>query len=373
MKRTRTRSANLLLRTLAPLIQVSLLAMLSFSVPSALPQTARPDAVSQQIQDGAPDPIEVASQEAVLSAGTANYPNALNHLNHTLANHFLIGPTQACWAIARYTNKFPNLRLHADTVLADAGIPYVLAEGNTAGTVGCRPGRASAATSQVATGGQRHPCNNPDIPTATDTTSYRAHVYEVSSIICATSDSRCTVDAIYKLMLSRRSFVAPTVDKTPLTLCATTLLHLDPRGVGAPTWSMYAASPLIGAVLSAGLMDGWIETDLNSRAHSITNYTLPGHPLYPGLITRSVALDPSKRFVIVYTYGQGSGHWAPVNVCMSNFLWNRVVNGRMVRAFNAQSGSTVDPTEGEGSPTEWSSLDQCAANIKGLPSIFGRH
>ena len=97
----------------------------------------------QQAVAGSSDTIDVASQEAVLSVGTANYQSALNHLNHTLANHFLLGPTQACWAIARYSNAFPNLRTQAEMVLADAGIPYTLAEGNPPGSVGCKPGKAS--------------------------------------------------------------------------------------------------------------------------------------------------------------------------------------------------------------------------------------
>jgi hypothetical protein len=84
--------------------------------------------------------LETASHEALLSVGLPGYQAALNKLNHSLRDHFILGPKQACLTLAGDVTRSPALFRQAQKVVFDARLPYVIFVVSDT-TYSCKPGR----------------------------------------------------------------------------------------------------------------------------------------------------------------------------------------------------------------------------------------
>lgn len=153
------------------------------------------------------------------------------------------------------------------------------------------------------------PCNDRRIQWSfsPDVTGY--HRYEYQTKICAKSSPWCTVEAVYRIMLSDTEYIAPAkvFRHQPVVNCA----RYDLADVVSP-------NPIVVGV------DDW--------THSVTNYTLPGHLFYPGTVRRRVFDDDS--FVYVDTFGEGTGSERFTNLAMARGLWpaiDRLLSSRVAR------------------------------------------
>jgi hypothetical protein len=164
------------------------------------------------------------------------------------------------------------------------------------------------------------------------------HYYVVDNEICnSQSNSNCTVDNVYNFIKSNREFQVPQyldfpqtpgdildvdpiafirrlIDNRLLTDEITNLPTIDGDTVIIGGNDLRLLAGIAGLILNltleecGGLVN--INTDpvvisLHDEGKSITNYTLPGHILHPGRITRFVYSEDCGQTVRVRTIGEG--------------------------------------------------------------------
>ena len=136
-----------------------------------------------------------------------------------------------------------------------------------------------------------YPCTDPRIITSYDSNNPNYHYHDHSNIICNKTQGGCNRENVFNTMISQMRFIAPTTSSVPLRHCReTTLLIKNP-----------------------------IKTTINDKSYSITNYTLPGHMLYPGKIVRRV--EETSNAIVVRTIGTGIGGYKKFNQLVAPQVW----------------------------------------------------
>lgn len=164
------------------------------------------------------------------------------------------------------------------------------------------------------------------------------HKYEIESEICSkASNSNCTIDEVYNFIKQNREFQAPELSDFPKT--PSDVFGVDPligiqRAIRNNFLDTLSNNPVVdqqeltlnGGILrfASGLTINIYNLDLSEcptnpnlgafdpiivvvddDAKCITNYTLQGHILHPGKITRCVTSDDCGETVKVTTTGEG--------------------------------------------------------------------
>lgn len=199
------------------------------------------------------------------------------------------------------------------------------------------------------------------------------HLYEVENDICTFSENEnCTIDNVFEFIKNNKEFQAPLVIDFPTTILD--LAGLDPLlGIGRAL-NDYFSDPsnqelidqekleLDGNIfrLAAGVSINLSNLDVEScpinieiakdpiilvvddNAKCITNYTLPGHILHPGKITRCVTSKDCGKTVSVVTTGEGLHFcgdtdlgliFAVMNITVGSETFNNMDN-RLISSFN---------------------------------------
>ena len=136
-----------------------------------------------------------------------------------------------------------------------------------------------------------YPCMDPRIITSFDNKNPNYHYYEHTNIICNKAQSGCSREAVFNTMTSQMRFIAPTISSNAVKHCSEVTLP-----IGNP-----------------------IKTTINHQSYSITNFTLPGHMLYPGKITRRV--EETSSVITVRTIGVGIGYYKKFNQMVAPQIW----------------------------------------------------
>lgn len=136
-----------------------------------------------------------------------------------------------------------------------------------------------------------YPCMDPRIITPFDNNNPNYHYYEHTNIICNKAQSGCSREAVFNTMTSQMRFIAPTKSSNAVKHCSEVTLP-----IGNP-----------------------IKTTINHQSYSITNFTLPGHILYPGKITRRV--EEASSEITVRTIGVGIGYYKKFNQMVAPQIW----------------------------------------------------
>lgn len=142
-----------------------------------------------------------------------------------------------------------------------------------------------------------YPCDDEELQTTYDTSSYNYHHYKIVNEICSLSIAGCTSDFVFSTMISQVRFIAPTTEvTTPVINCQVNDLNIyGPWGVDS------------------------IRTTVNPDNRSITNYTRPDHILHPGKVTRTVTEEDSSIYVV--TIGEGDGKGPDFNEFFASGTW----------------------------------------------------
>ncbi|MBC6993209.1 hypothetical protein QWY85_05695 [Neolewinella lacunae] len=164
------------------------------------------------------------------------------------------------------------------------------------------------------------------------------HYYEVDNEICnSQSNSNCTVDNVYNFIKNNREFQVPQyldfpqtpadiLDTDPIAFLKrlinnrlltdeiTNLPAIDGDTVIIGGNDLRLLAGIAGLILNQALEEcsGLVNINsdpvvisLHDEGKSITNYTLPGHTLHPGKITRFVYSEDCGQTVRVRTIGEG--------------------------------------------------------------------
>ena len=140
-----------------------------------------------------------------------------------------------------------------------------------------------------------------------DQSSSDYHCYYTETQICNIDDcTECTEKKVFEFMLSRKSFIAPTLDESPVINCG--VKTLEP------------SSPII--------------TTIHQNNFSIINYTSKiylkdgstvTHIFHPGKVQRTVFKRGNSIFIGTIGDGVGTGFWKYINVLVGkNGLWNAI-------------------------------------------------
>ncbi len=122
------------------------------------------------------------------------------------------------------------------------------------------------------------------------------HKYKViSKPICQKGDKDCNVFNVYATTLESNQNIAPTTSTDPVTDGSTVPISYSGGGT--------------------------IKTTIDRENLSVTNETLPGHPLYPGTVTRMTRELPSGDIVEV-TEGTGEGIFPRFNEFAAPVVWS---------------------------------------------------
>ena len=143
------------------------------------------------------------------------------------------------------------------------------------------------------------PCNDDEIQTTYDTTSYWYHSYTVRNTVCSLNNSGCNRANVFKTMLSQAQIIAPDAGSEPVTNCKISILNIP---------GPFGEDP--------------IRTSVNQSGYSITNYTREDHALHPGRVTRSIVEENNS--IIVITFGEGTGVFPGANESRAPGLWGEV-------------------------------------------------
>jgi hypothetical protein len=132
---------------------------------------------------------------------------------------------------------------------------------------------------------------DPRIITSYDIRDPNYHFYEYSNVVCKKGQNGCSRENVFKTMNSQMRFVAPITSSQPVRHCAETILPIK--------------NP--------------IKTTIDDKAYLITNFTLPGHMLYPGKIARRV--EETSNAIVVRTIGTGIGGYKKFNQLVAPQAW----------------------------------------------------
>lgn len=197
-------------------------------------------------------------------------------------------------------------------------------------------------------------CNLPGAVSNYPTTNPKYHQYPspVQTPICSKSKcASCSVDRVLDLMLENRSYTAPTFDTSPVTpnTCSegNVYLEMPPGGyidsMGIPRDGVLIPNNPIGTVTTDS---------------GVVNYTLPGHLLHPGKVTRTVKEinKGGETFVVIETTGEGTGNFGTLNNFLRFNVWFGV-DDKLASAFTCEdidvTGEYVGPISVAGYQKTW--------------------
>jgi hypothetical protein len=210
----------------------------------------------------------------------------------------------------------------------------------------------------------------PNVPTSTcnigeiDENGYfknRSDYHEYFNVteICDKSESGCTVQNLYTLMKSDYRNTAPqTSDMYPFKTLTTLGEKMSSNQIGEPSsnckrvnllvpLSWLSSSIIPKAVLpcltNAGNYYGEpIVQTVDDNSNSISNLTLPGHPLHPGKVINTIFESGCK--VYIKSIGMGNSkayecaHWAGNSMAWINQRWGlsifQNIAGRLKNSYN---------------------------------------
>jgi len=154
------------------------------------------------------------------------------------------------------------------------------------------------------------------------------HSYIVSEVVICPVDNKkgLTVDDVFNIMISNISFVAPTINQEKVISCNKVIL-VPPVFPDIFLESLDSAKEVKDWIL--GKVSAPIVTYINNEEHSVTNYTLEGHPLHDGKVTRTVVVVDGN--IKIKTVGIGNNKtWRgwKVNsfIPLIKYLWKSVDN-----------------------------------------------
>ncbi|MBS1984310.1 MAG: hypothetical protein JST16_09060 [Bdellovibrionales bacterium] len=173
--------------------------------------------------------------------------------------------------------------------------------------------------------GSHPPCNDSTIQTSYSPQNPNYHRYphageSIRTILCEKTNSRCTKNAVFNIMLSSAQYIAPTDDTSPVTNCKITLVNIN--------------------MLTDLLYYNPIRSVIGE--YSVTNYTKPGdfshfgHFLHPGKVVRTI--NENDTAVYVETWGEGTGNFGDLNEKRAPDVWHGVDN-KLRDAVNQGIGS----------------------------------
>ena len=148
------------------------------------------------------------------------------------------------------------------------------------------------------------------------------HYYPVETAICDSgNDNNCTVNNVFNILISSNQFMIPVPS------------DVGPAGPNNSLYHHVSLSPVVsyGVVGLSGPVIGLsLEVGINSFANmipnpamtyidysnsSVTNYTLPGHILFPGRVTRQVMQKCGKIYIVTIGEGKTGYDDIPLELC----------------------------------------------------------
>lgn len=132
----------------------------------------------------------------------------------------------------------------------------------------------------------------------------------IETQLCAKADKNCTREEVFRVFLSNSQFIAPTSDTQPVTNCKVTMVDISRFGLEN---------------MGIGIGGNPIQSIVNLQNYSVTNFTLPGHLLYPGKVVRTITED--SQYVLIETWGEGTGLLPTLNAFFAPGLWQEVDRG----------------------------------------------
>ena len=129
----------------------------------------------------------------------------------------------------------------------------------------------------------------------------------IETQLCTKADKNCTREEVFRVFLSNSQFIAPTGDTQPVTNCKVTMVDISRFGLQN---------------MGIGIGANPIQSIVDLQNYSVTNYTLPGHLLYPGKVVRTITED--SQDVLIETWGEGTGLLPTLNAFFAPGLWQEV-------------------------------------------------
>ena len=144
-------------------------------------------------------------------------------------------------------------------------------------------------------------CCEAEVQQAFDTTHKRYHHYRVVQKIVHEEEAQLgRIDAVFAHFISDIQHIVPV-----------------PQRIYGPANSCDTVSVIVGLKRNNPVL-----IQIDTIHHSVINYALPGHILYPGVVIRRIEESDHQLFVITESWGEG--RLPRLNERLSTRVWQKV-------------------------------------------------
>jgi hypothetical protein len=181
------------------------------------------------------------------------------------------------------------------------------------------------------------PCDDEQLRPAMKTAEqFPTYIDLFPTTICTVEDDPddCTVENVFALLIENPAAIGPARDPEPRTVEDCSVLVLD-------SFTNLVAPKKYERIE----YDNPIKVDIDEEHHRITNYTMPGHVFWPGLVIREIVLRNGKVGVKTTGYGHEGiiKKWL-VNLPAAGLTWS-FCDGVLIGAYKNTYGD--DDAEGD--------------------------